>query len=94
MVEERYTETRTPEGNTHTHTEIVRDASVRSRGGFGWLIVVILLLAVVLGGFALMKSSNSEVARDNAIADAASSVGDAAESVGNAADTAADNISN
>ncbi|MBS7671060.1 hypothetical protein [Croceicoccus gelatinilyticus] len=93
MVEERYTETRTPAGDTHTHTEIIREEPARSRGGAGWAIVIVLLLAVIIGGFVLMKGNDAEIARDNAIADAANSVGDAAESVGSAADTAAERIS-
>ncbi|GGD52881.1 hypothetical protein [Croceicoccus pelagius] len=93
MVEERYTETRTPAGDTHTHTEIIREEPARSRGGAGWAIVIVLLLAVIVGGFFLMKGNDAQIARDNAIAGAANSVGNAAESVGDAAETAADNLS-
>ncbi|RVQ69265.1 hypothetical protein EKN06_03470 [Croceicoccus ponticola] len=92
MVEERIIETRTPTGDTHTHTEIIHDRPERSRGGAGWAIFVILALALVVGAFLLMRDSSSEVAKDNAIADAASSVGEAAQNVGEAADAAADKI--
>ncbi|WP_239806819.1 hypothetical protein [Croceicoccus hydrothermalis] len=93
MVEERVTETRTPEGNTHTHTEVYHD-SPRKSGGAGWAIFAVLLLAVLIGGFFLMQGSGAEVAKDNAIAEAAGDVGNAAQSVGDAANDAADNMAN
>jgi len=92
MVEEKIVETRTPEGNTHTHTEIIHERTERSRGGAGWAIVVVLLLAVIVGGFLLTRGGSAEVAKDNAIAEAASDVGNAAQSVGEAADAATDRI--
>ncbi len=93
MVEERIVETRTPAGDTHTHTEIIRDAPVeRSRGGAGWAIFALLLVALVVGAIFLMNGNSSETAKDNAVADAANSVGDAAQSIGDAADKAADKI--
>lgn len=91
-MEERIVETRTPAGDTHTHTEIVRDVPARSGGGAGWLIAIVLIVALVVGAFLFMQNSSSEVAKDNAIAGAAESVGNAAESVGDAADQAADSI--
>lgn len=94
MVEERIVETETPSGNTHTHTEIIRDDRPRSGGGAGWLIAIVLILALVIGGYYLIQGSQSESAKDNAIAEAAGSVGEAAQSVGDAADKAADNIAN
>jgi len=94
VVEERITETRTPDGDTHTtHTEIIREEPRRS-GGAGWGIVIVLVLAVVIGAFFLMQGNSAEVAKDNAIADAATNIGSAAQSVGNAADKAADSIAN
>ncbi|AKM09736.1 hypothetical protein [Croceicoccus naphthovorans] len=93
MVEERITETRTPTGDTHTHTEIIHDAPERSRGGAGWVIAIVLIVALVIGVFFFMNNNSAEVAKDNAVADAANSVGNAAESVGDAADAATDRIS-
>ena len=76
MAEERITEVETPSGNTHTsHTVVDRDRG----GGSGWLIAIILILALLIGGYFLMRGTNSEVARDNAVAEAAGDVGDAAE---------------
>lgn len=94
MTEERITEVETPSGNTHTHTEVIRDAEPRRSGGAGWAILVVLVLAVLVGAFVLMQGQGAEVAKDNAIADAAESVGGAADSIGNAADAATDRIAN
>ena len=85
MTEERITEVETPSGNTHTsHTVVERDRG----GGSGWLIAIILILALLIGGYFLMRGTNSEVARDNAVAEAAGDVGDAAQKVGDAAEDA------
>ncbi|MCA1661041.1 MAG: hypothetical protein LC648_02280 [Novosphingobium sp.] len=85
MTEERITEVETPSGNTHTsHTVVDRDRG----GGSGWLIAIILILALLIGGYFLMRGTDSEVARDNAVAEAAGDVGDAAQKVGDAAEDA------
>jgi hypothetical protein len=90
MVEERITEVETPSGNTHTsHTVVDRDDR---RGGSGWLIAVILVLALLIGGYFLLRNSNSDIAKDNAIAEAASDVGAAAEQVGEAAQDATKSV--
>lgn len=91
MAEERITEVETPTGNTHTHTTIVSDGE-RSGGGATWLIVllVIILAAVAIWFFSGM--SGSEVAKDNAVAEAAGEVGEAADQVGDAAQDAADSV--
>ena len=84
-TEERITEVETPAGNTHTsHTVVDRDRG----GGSGWLIAIVLILALLIGGYFLMRGTDSEVARDNAVAEAASDVGDAAQKVGDAAEDA------
>lgn len=91
MVEERITEVETPSGNTHTsHTVVDRGAD--RGGGAGWLIAIVLVVALLIGGYFLMQSSNSDIAKDNAIAEAAGDVGAAAEEVGGAARDAANNI--
>ena len=90
MVEERITEVETPSGNTHTSHTVV-DREPRS-GGSGWLIAIILILALLIGGYFLMQNSNSDAAKDNAIAAAADDVGAAAQKVGNAAEDAVDKI--
>ena len=94
MVEERVTETRTPAGETTgtTHTTIITDER-RSRGG-GWLIALVLLVALIVGVWAFTQFSGAEVAKDAAIADAADDVGNAAQQVGDAAQDAADSLNN
>lgn len=91
MVEERITEVETPSGNTHTTHTVVHDGEPSRGGGSGWLIAIVLLIAVVAGFFIFSNMSGSEVAKDNAIA-GAENVGDAAQQVGDAAQDAADNL--
>lgn len=92
-VEERITEVETPSGNTHTsHTVVDRDVDRGRSGGSGWLIAIVLVLALLIGGYFLMQSSSSDIAKDNAIAEAAGDVGNAAQQVGDAAQDAANNL--
>ena len=86
MAEERITTVEPNDGTpTTTHTTIVRDAEPRSSGGSGWIIAVVLILALVVGIVLFTQMSGSELAKDNAIANAADEVGNAAGAVGNAA---------
>jgi flagellar basal body-associated protein FliL len=70
-------------------TTIVETPSRSS--GAGWVIAIVLIVALVIGVMFFMQRSGSESAKDNAIANAASQVGDAAQKAGNAAQDAADN---
>lgn len=90
MTEERITETQTPSGNTHTTHTVVTDDGERRRGGSGWLIALALILAAVVGIYLFSQQSGSEIAKDNAVAEAAESVSDAAGQVGDAAQKAVD----
>lgn len=63
----------------------------RRGGGAGWVIAVVLIVALAVGVMFFMQRSDSQNAKDNAIANAASQVGDAAQKAGNAAQDAADN---
>jgi flagellar basal body-associated protein FliL len=94
VVEERITEVETPSGDTHTTHTVVTDGEPRGGGGSGWLIAIVLIVAVIAGIWFFSGMSNSESAKDNAIANAAENVGDAAKQVGNAAQDAADNVTN
>lgn len=91
-VEERIVEVETPSGNTHT-TRTVIDGSSRGSGS-GWLIAIVLILAVLVGGYFLMQGTNASANKDNAIAAAADEVGNAAQKVGDAAQDAAKKIGN
>ena len=91
MVEERITQVETPSGDTHTHTTVVTDAP-RSGGGATWLIVLLLVVIAAVAVFYLSGMSGSEVAKDNAVAEAADNVGNAAQQVGDAAQDAADSV--
>lgn len=93
MTEERITETRDPDGNIHTHTTVVHDEPRRS-GGSGWVIALLILVALVVGVVLFTQMGNSEMARDTAVADAAGQVGDAAQQVGDAAQDVADDVTN
>lgn len=85
MTEERITEVETPSGNVHTtHTVVERSGG----GGSGWLIAIVLILAVLVGGYFLMQGTNASANKDDAIAGAAKDVGDAANKVGDAAQDA------
>lgn len=92
MSEERITTTETPSGETHTtHTTVIDDGGARG-GGSGWLIGLVLLIAVIGGIWYFSQVSGSQTAKDNAIAGAAQDVGNAAQQVGNAAQDAADSL--
>ena len=90
MVEERVTEVETPSGNTHSHTTVISD---RPRGGGAtWLILLVVVVLAAVAVFYLSGMSGSEVAKDNAVANAAEDVGAAAGQVGDAAQDAADTV--
>jgi hypothetical protein len=92
MVEERIT---TVEGGTAptTHTTIIHDGEPARRGsGATMMLVLLLIVALVAGLYIYNRSTSSESAKDNAVAEAASSVSDAAAKVGNAAENAADKV--
>lgn len=89
MAEERITETETPSGNVHTTHTVVDDDGAR-RGGSGWLIALALIVLALVGFYLFSQQNNSEIARDNAIAEAAGDVGEAAQNVGEAAKDAVD----
>lgn len=89
MAEETIRNDRVADGAHPAHTTtIIREG--RSSGGTGIVMAVVLLIAVVGGLYLFSQSSSSEVARDNAIAEAAGDVGAAAGQIGDAAENAAD----
>lgn len=95
MTEERITRVETPEGNTHTTTTIVHDGEPRrSGGGMTWFVLFVVLLAVLVGIWAFTQMGGAEMAKDNAMADAADKVGAAADNIGDAARDAGQAVEN
>lgn len=93
MTEERITETRTPEGNTHTSTTVVTDRQT-SGGATKWIGLLVLVLVAAAALFVFSQVSDSEAAKDAAVGEAAQKVGNAAEQVGDAAEEAIDKVAN
>ena len=92
MTEERITEHTDAQGNTHT-TRVIKDGSSSgSGGGAKWVFLLILVAALAIGGYILAQGNAAEVAKDNAVADAANDVGEAAGNVGEAARDVADGV--
>ncbi|MFM9937503.1 MAG: hypothetical protein ACKVOL_15055 [Novosphingobium sp.] len=60
-----------------------------SSGGAGWMIAVVLIVALVGAILLFVNMSNGSTRKDNAIAAAANDVGKAATKAGDAAQTAA-----
>lgn len=65
----------------------------RRGSGAGWLIAVVLIIALIVGVMLAMRASDSEVTKNSAITSAAQDVGSAANKVGDAAQDAADGAS-
>ena len=91
MAEERITTVESPDG-TVRHTTVVQDSGGSSSGGAGWMIGIVLVLALMVGGYWLVTGGQAEMAKDNAITGAANDVGQAARQVGDAAQEAADSL--
>ncbi len=91
MTEERTTRVEEPDGSTHTTTTVVTDRPEKS-GGMSIGLILILLVAVAAAIWAFSGMSNSEVAKDNAIASAANDVGNAAQQAGNAVEDVAKDV--
>lgn len=89
-MQERIIETeRPPEAQVHT-TTVIRERS--SSGAMGIFMALVLLVAVLGGIYLFNRQSESEVARNGAMAEAARDVGQAANKVGDAAQDAANNL--
>lgn len=68
---------------------VIVDGRERSSGA-GWVIAIVLIVALIVGAVIFSRMSGSEAAKDNAVASAANNVGEAARDVGSAAKDAAD----
>ncbi|WP_347091117.1 hypothetical protein [Sphingomonas parapaucimobilis] len=76
MADERVTET---SGTQQPHTTVIE-----RRSGGGMAIAIVLLIAVLVGGFYLFSRGSAENRRDAAVTSAAKSVGDTAKKAGDA----------
>ena len=88
MSEERITETTDSRGNTHT-TRVVSDSG---SGGAKWAFLIVLVIALGVGAYIFTQTNAAEIAKDNAIADAAQDVGNAAGQIGDAAQEAGEAV--
>lgn len=86
MADDRITETRTTDPQGNTHTTVTHDT--RGGGGGKIAILLVLVLLVAVGVWFFSQQSGAEIAKDNAVADAANQVGEAANQVGDAAQDA------
>lgn len=87
MADETYTTRETRPGDT----TVIHETRTSSGGGAGWMIAIVLILALIAGVWFFTQSNRSEMAKNNAVTAAANNVGQAARDVGNAAQDAADN---
>lgn len=85
---EHQRETEIVEPATSTHTTIIRE----KRGSGGVMIALIVIVGLLVAGFLYMRSQDSQMMRDAAIADAAQQVGDSAEKAGSAVENAAKDL--
>lgn len=76
MAEERITETRDQNGNTHTTHTVVKDGT--GKGGFGWAMLLLVAVLGIGGLVAFNQMGGAEIAKDNAVADAANTLEGAA----------------
>lgn len=92
MTEERITESRDELGNTHTTHTVVTGEEPR-KSSTGTIVLLLILAALAIGAFVIYNQvSDSEVAANDAVTDAAGQVGEAASEVGGAAQDAVDKI--
>lgn len=90
MAQERIVETRGDDGEIVSRHVVIEEGERRS--GSGWLLLLVLLIAVVAAIFLFGRYSDAEVAKDNAIGQAANEVGEAANKVGDAAQDAVEQV--
>ena len=68
---------------TETSTTIVTE---KRGGGMGFIGVLLVIIALGIGGYFLFNMTQTRQVKDNAIADAAAKVGNTADKVGEAVD--------
>lgn len=90
MAHERIVETRGEDGEIVSRHITIEESERRS--GSGWLLLLVLLIAVVAAIFLFDRYGQAEMAKDNAIGQAANEVGEAANKVGDAAQDAVEQV--
>jgi len=88
MPQDDYIAPRDPRAAT-AETVIIRESNGSS--GAGWLIAVVLILALIAGLWFFSESNARQSVKDHAITNAANSVSDTAKDIGNAAKDVGDN---
>ena len=68
-------------------------APASTGGGMSGIVIVLLLLALAVGGYFLLTQT-AENKQDAAVAEAADNVGEAAKKVGDSVEKAAENLTN
>ncbi|MDZ4307749.1 hypothetical protein [Allopontixanthobacter sp.] len=94
MTEERTTRVQDPDGSTHTTTTVVTDHPERSGGGKGLMFLIAILVLAAVAYLVFSQMGGAEIAKDNAVAEAASDVGNAAQQAGDAVQDVADDVTN
>lgn len=79
-----------PDG-TADRVTIVRDSTERKTNS-SWVILLAILVLAAVAFFAFSQMSDAEVAKDNAVAQAAGAVDEAADNVGAAANQVGDAV--
>ena len=85
MADENFTAPRA----APAETVVIRET--RGGSGAGWLIALVLIVALIAGLWLMNESNARQSAQDNAITNAANSVSETAKDVGSAAKDVADN---
>lgn len=78
----------TTRGTAAGRTTVIH--GTRRGSGAGWVIAMVLILALLAGIWLFSRTDSREAARDTAVSRAAGKVGAAADEVGDAAKDAAD----
>lgn len=92
MTEERTSKVEQADGSTNTTTTIIRDSEPQGGGSSRWVLVIVLLVAAGLGLWIFNGMSGSEMAKDDAVAEAAADVGNAARQAGDAVQDVANDV--
>ena len=71
MADDRITETRTTDPQGNTHTTVTHDTRGGGGGGGKIALLLVLVLLVAVGVWFFTQQSGAEIAKDNAVADAA-----------------------